>query len=99
MLQSAMQDKGLTQVALADLANTTQTSISRYLRGAGMPRAEELHRLSIALGVSMEWLLTGEDPDGAPPAASPPPGKPAAALQAIAKAAAELEKARRLLDS
>jgi hypothetical protein len=55
-----------------------------------MPRAEELLRISKALGVSMEWLLTGEDGDAPTrePASSRPKGN---AIEAFHKAMEELK--------
>lgn len=47
----------------ADLARETglaPANISRYLKGR-IPAAEELLKISRACGVTMEWLLTGED--------------------------------------
>ena len=56
-----MQARNFTQAQLAEAADTTQTTISRYLCGKASPKAEELFRISKVLGVSMEWLLSGEN--------------------------------------
>ena len=55
-LKETMAKSGLTQMALADKAKIAQSSVSAYLRGVRSPGAEELSRLSVALGVSMDWL-------------------------------------------
>ena len=55
-----MHAAAVTQNELAEKAGVSQGAISRYLNDKAAPRAEELHRLSVALGVSMERLLTGQ---------------------------------------
>lgn len=55
-----MQDQKVTQAELAQRARVSQGAISRYLNRKAAPKAEELYRISMALGVTMEWLLTGE---------------------------------------
>lgn len=51
-----MKDDSLTQKALADKAKIAQSTINAYLKGLRSPGAEELAKLSLALGVSMDWL-------------------------------------------
>lgn len=51
-----MQDKGLSQSRLCQLSGVSQTTISAYILGKRSPGAAELSRLSLALGVSMDWL-------------------------------------------
>ncbi|OCA04213.1 helix-turn-helix domain-containing protein [Akkermansia glycaniphila] len=46
----------LTQKTLGELCNVNQATISSYLSGRRSPGADELARLSAALGVSMDWL-------------------------------------------
>lgn len=55
-LSSKMKDDSLTQKALADKAKIAQSTINAYLKGLRSPGAEELAKLSLALGVSMDWL-------------------------------------------
>lgn len=59
-LADAMSRKGLNQKELAMMADIPQGAISNYCNGKGMPSSEVLFRLSRALSVSMEWLVSGE---------------------------------------
>lgn len=95
-LSEIMQRRKLTQAELASKASTTQATISRYLRGIAMPRAEELHRISLALGVTMEWLLTGQGPVNAAPS-SPKPTKTLS--KALSDAESAIARARREVGS
>ncbi len=63
-----MRSSGLKQKELAKYVNITEQTISRYKRGTRLPDTEELFRLAIFLGVSIDWLLgrdetTGSDTD------------------------------------
>ena len=58
-LKTAMQNCKVTQAELAAQSDVSQGAISRYLNGKASPKAEELLRISRALNVSMEQLLTG----------------------------------------
>jgi len=49
----------MTKAQLADVVGVSPTAIGNYCNGR-IPRADELHRISRTLGVSMEELLTGE---------------------------------------
>lgn len=62
-----MRERGWKGVDLAEAAEVTPTSVSRYLAGKAEPRAAELLRLAKALGTSMEFLLSGEDRPNKPP--------------------------------
>lgn len=55
-LRELMNNKSLTQKALAIRANVAQGAISDYLRATRIPGAAELFRLSQALGVTMDYL-------------------------------------------
>ena len=68
-LLEALVRKGINQKELSDIANVPQGAISNYCNDKGLPSSEVLHRLSKALSVSMEWLISGEnshhnDPSG-----------------------------------
>ena len=92
-----MKLKGLTQRQLADQIGTSQASISKWLRGA-MPQADQLHAASTALGVTMEWLLTGESSTtGASAPASARPSK--AIRKALDEARASLDRLEKHLDT
>lgn len=63
-LRVSLLAKGLNQNQLADLAEISHVSISRYMTTDRVPGTEELYRMAKALDVSMEFLLTGKkDPD------------------------------------
>lgn len=82
--------RNFTQADLAARADVSQGTLSRYLNGKASPKAEELLRISKALGVSMEWLLTGEST--AQPAELSGIQTPAPALRKIRSAVTRLEK-------
>ena len=44
----------------------TQAAVSRWINGA-IPQGDRLHAAASALGVKMEWLLTGESGTGKAP--------------------------------
>jgi transcriptional regulator with XRE-family HTH domain len=62
---SSLRYPGETQKEFADRLDITQASISRYLRGQ-RPDRESLQKVADATGVSVDWLLTGRDPEIAP---------------------------------
>ena len=53
---------GLTQEEFAKKLNTTQAVISNYERGARIPTADFLNRLTETFHLNINWLLTGEGP-------------------------------------
>jgi transcriptional regulator with XRE-family HTH domain len=60
-----------SQRQLASLSGLTPQAINTYLRPPGgnvrIPKGEELFKLARALGVTMEFLLTGRDEVGLQP--------------------------------
>jgi transcriptional regulator with XRE-family HTH domain len=91
-LKTAMQSCKVTQAELATRSDVSQGAISRYLNGKASPKAEELLRISQALGVSMEFLLTGAGP-GPPRAASVESGNLKLARSEAEKLARQLREA------
>lgn len=61
-LLEIMRRKDLTQKDLSIMTNLSQGAISKYLRGASLPKSLELYKMSKGLGVSMEWLMGDDDP-------------------------------------
>jgi len=61
-LRQSLFSKGWTQAQLGDACGLTQGVVSNYLRGKREPSSGQLLRISRALGVSMEHLLTGKGP-------------------------------------
>lgn len=88
-LKTAMQSGKVTQAELAAKAAMSQGAISRYLNGKASPKAEELLRIAQALGVTMEYLLTGSGPG--------PPRTGAAEGGSIRQVKTEAERLARLL--
>jgi DNA-binding XRE family transcriptional regulator len=59
-LITARAAKGLSQVELAAAAGVAPAQLSRYERGATIPRPQICAKLAKALDVSTQWLLIGE---------------------------------------
>jgi transcriptional regulator with XRE-family HTH domain len=57
----ARKRKNLTQKELGDKVGVNNLKISRYERGETIPKADVLKRIATTLGVSMEYLLGGEE--------------------------------------
>lgn len=53
------QEKGLTQVALAEKLGISSQAISKWERGQAFPDVSRLDELAELLGVDMAYLLTG----------------------------------------
>lgn len=88
-LKTAMLNCKVTQADLAAKSDVSQGAISRYLNGKASPKAEELLRISRALGVSMELLLTGQGQQQSQ--------SPAAEAGSIRQVKTEAERLARLL--
>lgn len=54
---------GMSQAELAKKIGTTPQNISQYERGIRNPKYDTLRRISVALDVSLELLLTPEEQD------------------------------------
>lgn len=61
-LLETMRRRGLTQKELSMMTNLSQGAVSKYLRGASLPKSLELYRMSKVLGVPMEWLMGDDAP-------------------------------------
>lgn len=48
-------------IELAEATSVNASTISRILKGGQIPTAETLYRLALYFGVTMEYLLTGEN--------------------------------------
>lgn len=59
---ASLRFPGETQKEFADRLNTTQASISRYLRGQ-RPDSITLQKIADKTGVALDWLLTGKEPE------------------------------------
>lgn len=66
-LGEALAASGMTQADLARATGIDRGSISLYLNGKYNPKADKLHRLAAALGVTPEWLSGMESEPAAAP--------------------------------
>lgn len=56
-LQGALENKDMTQRALAKAVGVTEVTISRYIRDLREPKGEIISRIASVLGVSTDYLL------------------------------------------
>ena len=52
-----MQDKNLKQVDIAEMSNTSQTTVSKWLRMENLPRVSSIEPLAKALNTSVGELI------------------------------------------
>lgn len=62
---------GLSKTALAKAIGVSDVSVGKWESGLNQPKGRYLNDLAAALGVSVDWLLTGKDEDAASVAESP----------------------------
>jgi transcriptional regulator with XRE-family HTH domain len=75
VLKTMREKAELSQSALAERAGLSLRSIQNWEQGHRVPRAQSLLALARGVGVSLEQLLAGIDPDEPPVKQKPP--KPA----------------------
>lgn len=63
-LVAVRKERGLTQQALADMVNMGITQIKRYEGGTSQPTLDVIRKLAVALRVSADFLLFGQDERG-----------------------------------
>lgn len=51
-----------TQAELGGMVGVSDNAITQYETGRSVPRPKRLEGLAMALGTSVTWLLTGDDP-------------------------------------
>lgn len=56
-----MDESGLTQTAAAKIFGVSQGAIFDYREGRSEPKSWPLIRMAKYFGVTVEWLMTGED--------------------------------------
>lgn len=61
-LSRQMDSAGIDRRALSERTGCGHSAIAKWLKGSLTPKSEQLLGISRALGVTMEWLLTGEGP-------------------------------------
>jgi len=57
LLRSIMDERGISQKWLAEAANTTEATISRYINGIHQPNVFLVISIAKALNVSVDYLL------------------------------------------
>ncbi len=65
-VERELEYTGVSKKELAILAKTTYTNICSSIKRNSMPGADTAVRIAKALGVSLEYLLVGEDTDANP---------------------------------
>jgi len=60
-LRVLMEESHYSQRQIAQLCNTTEASLSRYMNGERMPKPEILANLATALNTTTDYLLGKED--------------------------------------
>lgn len=61
-LTNALEASGMTQKQLADATGLTQASISRYINGDRIPRAQIAAKIAAALGITCDYLCGNNGP-------------------------------------
>lgn len=61
-LKAALKEAGYTQIKATQELDLSQNSLSNYISKNRIPETKILYKISLLLGVSMEWLLSG-NPD------------------------------------
>lgn len=56
-LKDIVEAKGVTQAWLADKAETTEATISRYMQGVHKPNLDVVARIAKALNVSIDYMM------------------------------------------
>ena len=60
-LSGLLKKRGIKQVELSSDTGLSKNTINYYISGKNFPDTESLYKISKALNVSMEWLLTGTE--------------------------------------
>ena len=55
------REKGMSQEELAEVVGVTRQAVQKWESGASRPDMENLTTLSRCFGVTLDWLITGED--------------------------------------
>lgn len=60
-IKAARKKAGMTQKQLGILSQTSEITIRQYELGKRQPRTEQLSRIAIALNVTVDYLVNGEE--------------------------------------
>lgn len=59
-IEALIHDKGITQREFADMVGVTPIALSRIIRQDRTPHAPILANIATALGVTIDYLVTGK---------------------------------------
>ena len=59
--KNLLKTSGMTETQVASTLGLSQSAVNYYKNGRSEPKGWELYRIAKLFGVSVEWLLTGED--------------------------------------
>ena len=62
-IRTQREHLGFTQAKLALMIGVSENAITQYETGRSSPRRERIGALADALGKSIGWLLTGNEPE------------------------------------
>lgn len=62
-IRTQREHLGFTQAKLALMIGVSENAITQYETGRSSPRRERVGALAAALGKSIGWLLTGDEPE------------------------------------
>lgn len=65
-LSGVLEERDLTQSSLAEIAQTSQATVWKWLKGKALPEGKYLLRLAIGLRLNAHWLLTGKGSEQLP---------------------------------
>lgn len=63
IINSKRKEKGLTQIQLAEILNVSNRAVSKWENGDGFPDITLLPDISAALDITIDELLTGNEPE------------------------------------
>lgn len=63
-IDNILKRKNLKRQSVCDFAGCTPTAIVHWKNQGSIPSADTAIKIAEFLGVSVQWLITGEDPEG-----------------------------------
>ena len=61
------QEKGMTPYKIHKLTGISQSTFTAWKQGISTPKHEKLKKIAECLGVSVDYLITGEEKEKTPP--------------------------------
>lgn len=59
-----IQERGITPYKVSKDTGVSQSTLSDWKRGVSTPKQDKLQKIADYLGVSIDYLMTGEEKDG-----------------------------------